>query len=433
MTAIVLRGDARRLPLPDGSVDLIVTSPPYYALRAYMDGGEAYDGQIGSEPTPTAYIDNLIACTREWIRVLKPTGSLWINLGDTLSAQPFVPTKCWAGLPWRYALRCIDDLGLILRAEVVWSKPNGLPESVTDRVRRSHEQWFWLSTWAPEGPPPELIRAVLEQVAAGVLTVDEAERLLTLDMTSHEVWFHATKQPRYYSAIDHIREDYAQSSVDRAHLVHNGSPKDARLVASGDKRVPFKPSAYAGSPLGKLPGSVWEIATEPLTVPAHLGVDHFAAFPTEFPRRIILGWSPSGICTACGEGRRPVADKVRRNTRPLLTDSAHFVAHQGDERRAYSRGETDVTITGEACACPDTTAPTRPALILDPCGGTGTVALVAHAYGRVGITVDMSADYSRLAAWRTSDRGELAKAMRVDKPPKQLDGQADLFDLGGIT
>jgi hypothetical protein len=82
MTALVLRGDARHLPLPDESVDLIVTSPPYFALRSYTDGGEAYGGQIGSEPTPGEYIDNLIESTREWLRVLKPTGSLWVNLGD---------------------------------------------------------------------------------------------------------------------------------------------------------------------------------------------------------------------------------------------------------------------------------------------------------------------------------------------------------------
>ena len=83
MTAVVLRGDARNLPLPDGTVDLIVTSPPYYSLRAYSDNGETYDGQIGSEATPAEYIAALLECTREWIRVLKPSGSLFVNLGDS--------------------------------------------------------------------------------------------------------------------------------------------------------------------------------------------------------------------------------------------------------------------------------------------------------------------------------------------------------------
>jgi hypothetical protein len=122
---LVLRGDARALPLPDASVDLVVTSPPYFALRSYTDGGEHYQGQIGSEPSPAAYVDSLIDCTREWMRVLKPSGSLWVNLGDKYAGpsmggdraplpkgggqgapstkRPTVgaPTKSLIGIPWR--------------------------------------------------------------------------------------------------------------------------------------------------------------------------------------------------------------------------------------------------------------------------------------------------------------------------------------------
>ena len=167
MSATVIRGDAATLPLPDASVDLIVTSPPYFGLRSYTDGGEHYAGQIGSEATPAEWVAALVACTAEWVRVLKPSGSLFVNLGDSYSAynnnrgpsksfsaaadparghvgKPGLPdhvrAKSLYGLPWRYALACIDQLGLILRAEIIWAKPNGLPESVTDRVRRAHEQ-----------------------------------------------------------------------------------------------------------------------------------------------------------------------------------------------------------------------------------------------------------------------------------------------------
>jgi DNA modification methylase len=403
VTALVLRGDARRLPLPDESVDLIVTSPPYFALRSYTDGGEAYGGQIGSEATPGEYIDNLIECTREWMRVLKPTGSLWVNLGDKYNSAASgqnlndlnerrpdlrargtkrydgergttaagIQPKSLLGLPWRYALRCIDDLGLILRAEVIWSKPNGLPESVRDRVRRSHEQWF-----------------------------------------------HMTRSARYFAAVDEIRtpvNGYAR-------------PNDYdRGTRDGSKRRTF---TDACNPLGALPGSVWTVATQPLKVPAELGVNHFAAFPCELPRRIIRGWSPSGICTACGDGRRPISERGQR-------------VHAWGDRTAWARdlslGNTNGTdastlgeswtrtITGEACACPDTTAPTRPSVVLDPFGGTGTTALVAKALGRVGITADRSADYCRLARWRTNDPGQLAAALEVERPPKQVDDQLDLF------
>ena len=78
----ILRGNALALALADESVDLIVTSPPYFGLRSYQDGGEHYAGQIGDEPTPAEFVDALIAATAEMVRVLKPSGSIWVNLGD---------------------------------------------------------------------------------------------------------------------------------------------------------------------------------------------------------------------------------------------------------------------------------------------------------------------------------------------------------------
>ncbi len=206
MTFSLIRGDATSVPLADDSVDLVVTSPPYFALRSYTDGGEHYDGQIGSEATPQAFLEALWAVTAECRRVLKPSGSMFVNLGDKYSGsagwansaasqrssgvhpglesngrqqriapgtkprvpQSTLPAKSLMMLPQRYAIGCIDQLGLILRAEIIWSKPNGLPESVTDRVRRSHEQWF-----------------------------------------------HFTKEPRYFSAVDEVREEYAPASLAR--------------------------------------------------------------------------------------------------------------------------------------------------------------------------------------------------------------------------
>lgn len=407
---IVLRGDAAHLPLPDASVDLICTSPPYFGLRAYTDAGEVYAGQIGSEATPREFLEALWACTREWMRVLKPEGSLFVNLGDKYDSGTTAPRinpgtvkdgqgqgwhqgtprvslgrpKSLLGMPWRYALGCIDDLGLILRAEIVWQKPNGLPESVQDRVRRSHEQVF-----------------------------------------------HFTRSPRYFAAVDEVREPHTMRPQRRP----NGRPEDltprpvARQAWSTAAREEPGPD---GNPLGKLPGSVWEIPSQPLIVPAHLGIDHFAAFPMELPRRIILGWSPAGVCTACGEGRRPVVERevvpLRRNDYPghagLNSDGAH-----GSDRRAGTHALSRNAITGYACACPDTTAPARPAVVLDPFAGTGTTMLVAAAHGRIGVGVDRSADYCRLAQWRTSDPGEIARAMDVPKPPKQVEGQGSLFDL----
>ena len=85
MSVTILRGNALDLPLDDESVDLVVTSPPYFGLRSYQDGGQHYAGQIGSEATPAEFLDALIAATREMVRVLKPSGSIWVNLGDKMS------------------------------------------------------------------------------------------------------------------------------------------------------------------------------------------------------------------------------------------------------------------------------------------------------------------------------------------------------------
>lgn len=399
MTAIILRADARQIPLPDESVDLIVTSPPYWAQRSYLDGGEHYADQIGAEPTPGAYVDNLIACTAEWMRILKPSGSIFVNLGDKYSSpgghtdntassrlqgrpnlrrqgradrttsNHGVPTKSLFGLPWRYAIRCIDDLGLTLRAELIWDKPNGLPESVTDRVRRSHEQWF-----------------------------------------------HFTTGPRYYAAVDLIREP--PSGYERS--------QDAKRAPVPGQKI--RTMTDTCNPLGRLPGSVWEVVTEPLVAPDHLGIEHYAAFPAAWPRRLIAGWCPERICTACGEGRRPAVDRG-----PSRGD------FNGAERNRLYRERVAAgigpRIVGEACACPDVSAPTRPAVVLDPFSGTGTTALVASALGRIGIGVDRSADYCRLAQWRTTDPAQIAKVLGKPKPPVQADGQQalDFSAVGGAA
>lgn len=262
----IIRGDALALPLADETVDLVVTSPPYFGLRSYTDGGEHYPGQIGDEQAPAGYVENLVRATAEMERVLKPCGSIWVNLGDKYAQSggggagspdgrvrrgPRPPgrlpagirNKSLMGVPWRYAIRCIDDLGLVLRAEVVWSKPNGLPESVTDRVRRQHETWF-----------------------------------------------HFTKQDRYYCNIDAIRTTHVTGRT-KPRLADSPAMPWQRTGKFGGNLNERK---NTGNPAGALPGSVWEIPTEPLNVPPELGVDHHAAFPMEWPRRIIRGWSPEG-------------------------------------------------------------------------------------------------------------------------------------------
>ena len=394
--AIVLRGDARALPLPDASVDLIVTSPPYWSLRDYRDGDESLAGQIGNEASPGEYLASLWECTREWMRVLKPSGSIFVVLGDKYSdgadggpssarsgredhapvmppgrsSTAMAPRKSRLLLPERYRIGCLD-LGLLVRSVIIWSKPSAMPERATDRVRNAHEDIV-----------------------------------------------HLTKRPNYFTAMDEIRTPASD---------YERKPGARRTTPPGQRR---RAMADTVNPLGAPPGSVWEIASQPLNVPDCLNDDHYAAYPFEIPRRIIRGWSPPAICTVCGEGRRPVAERASRERH---NGGRHDIGRVNPDANhgtgQHSLGiRPDYRITGYACACPIATAPTRPAVVLDPFGGSGTTALVAEMLGRHGVSVDRSAGYGRIAQWRTSDPGERARALGVPKPPPVPDGQSSLFE-----
>ena len=149
--------------LPAECVDCCVTSPPYYALRDY-----GCDGQIGLEDTPQAYIDRLTEVFMEVHRVLKPTGTLWVNIGDSYNGNKKGNTetnknkrvaesndfkkKLWngakqkdlIGIPWMLAFR-LRDAGWYLCQDIIWHKPNVMPEPATDRCTKSHEYIFLLS------------------------------------------------------------------------------------------------------------------------------------------------------------------------------------------------------------------------------------------------------------------------------------------------
>ncbi len=372
-------------------------------------------------------------------RVLKPTGSTFVNLGDKRSgsgghnnsglAKPHTGSITFAGqaknaasrpdtrdrerlatrrnapdrynqaafgrpkskmlLPHRFAIGCEDGLadpegeGWIVRQDHVWHKSNGLPESAVDRCRDSHEYVF-----------------------------------------------HLTKEERYFAAVDEVREQGAGWR-------RPGAPWLAHAEGNvlGRAEAPHCGLAgYEPNPLGKLPSSVWTIPSEPLRVPEHLGLEHFAAFPTALPLRCIKGWSPSGICVECGDGRRPIwarpdgsaPDEVRRLYDRKAAFHETYKGLGGQAHQDWLDANPKQRI-GYTCACPDTSAPTRPAVVLDPFGGTGTTAAVARVLGRVGVSVDLSSDYCRLARWRIWESGDGERAVFGERPPKQLPGQLELL------
>lgn len=268
---------------------------------------------------------------------------------------------------------------------------------------------------------------------------------------THEVWLHFVKSPRYFAAVDEIREPH---HAPNAHSSATGYAFTTRGDPNGEARAEgWIGKARTENPLGKLPGSVWNLTY------------------WECVDRIERGWAPSGICSECGEGRSPVVDKhqipVNKGTigKGRLESGGGRVDYYAQGKTRYNDG---ATITGYACACTpytdhpgtgtirgerfqegrrdavgggrwdhdppatrngprreyhlvDWTPPdTKPAVILDVFGGTGTVAMVARALGRTGISVDLSHDYSRLAKWRIFESGHAAKAMSKTNLERQM-------------
>jgi DNA modification methylase len=416
---VSLQCDAAHLPLEDASVDLIVTSPPYFQMRSYQQGGQELAGQLGSESTPQEFLRALWACTAEWMRVLKPRGSIFVNLGDKLV------DKALLGLPWRYALGCTDELGLTLREEIIWGKLNGVPESVKDRCRRCHEQVF-----------------------------------------------HFTRSGDYYSAVDRIREEHTGNGRGKTWKQRKELGEPGRYGDTGDGASGAMIGNLAANPLGKLPPSIWDIPLAPLNVPRYLAedsldgsefdFDHYAAFPPALPAKIILGFSPKDVCLKCGQGRFPASAVEYQPRNPargeVFQERQVRAAEQGRSAIiSHERwmGSASHRILGNACACTpyidhpgDRRAddfegndhparsggewkqwrqldgegeygrlpvreylldqweapPSVPGVVCDPCGGTGTTAITAAKMSRRGITCDLGYDYAKhLVDWRMHD------------------------------
>lgn len=378
----IIQGDVRSSlqTLPGNGVDCVVTSPPYWGLRDYglppqvWDGepscehrwGEdratkcsdcgAWRGQLGLEPSPELYVAHLVEVFRDVRRVLKPQGSIWVNLGDCYNAGTNAPRvastnrvgywgaagsmgdrrvkaiglkpKDLVGIPWRVALALQAD-GWYLRSDVIWAKPNPVPEGVRDRPVRAHEYLFLFS-----------------------------------------------KESHYFYDAEAVREFDAGDAV--------------------DKKTRAREAAHR---CGHAQRSVWSIPTQ------RYHQAHFATFPERLVEPCVLaGTSAAGCCPRCGRAWQRTACVRYANPGNRTSNGP-----RSTERRHESPGfkKRLIRVIGDqvwqpGCDCGQHRVP---ATVLDPFAGSGTTLAVARRLGRRAIGIELNASYVDLARDRVRATG----------------------------
>jgi len=257
----ILTGDAREVLaglLPE-SVDCCVTSPPYAnAVRNYQASG-----QLGQEPTVDEFVQNLRGVLRGVRRVLKPTGSLWLNIGDSYARhlRQGAPRGSLLLAPQRVALALSAD-GWIVRNVAVWHKPNPLPQSAQDRLSPTYETIIF-----------------------------------------------ATKSRRYFFDLDAIRIPHRSAGRARS----QERERTRRYQGNNTGLGKLKAAGRVGNARGKNPGDVWTVPT------AADRLGHQATFPEALIERPILATCPELICTQCDRAwTRPTRIKSRRTNEGML-------------------------------------------------------------------------------------------------------------------
>lgn len=258
----ILIGDAatRLAELEDASIDCVITSPPYFRLRDYQ-----HTGQLGLEATVEAWVEGLRPVLRQLSRVLVPTGTVWLNLGDTYSTHHKQGASAKSLLlgPERLALALIED-GWTVRNKIVWAKTNPIPSSVPDRLATTHEAIYLL-----------------------------------------------TRQKRYFFDLDAIRQPPKTApsrpprQPSRPGRGGAGVPKQWRgpNADSDTGLLKMKRRGLTSHPLGKNPGDVWPMAT------SRYRGQHFATYPEQLVERMLLAGVPEQRCRTC---RAPHHRPLRR-------------------------------------------------------------------------------------------------------------------------
>ncbi len=379
--------------------------PAEFAADVCRCGAQRVDRQLGLEATPDLYVAAMVAVFAEVRRVLADHGTLWLNIGDSYAASPpgnvagvgatsglhgandengvyrdtlkaghatkrntvvgGLKPKDLCGIPWRLAFALQAD-GWWLRSDIIWAKPNPMPESVTDRPTKAHEYVFLLS-----------------------------------------------KRPSYWFDQEAVREEREPDSLRRSDL-YGSNPSFAKWNPDRND------GGFNGNPAGRNVRSVWEIATQPYPEA------HFATFPEELPRRAILAGCPEWVCATCGKARERIVERPDSGGVSSPGYSKFEGQRKDNDRRGpgtsmsnNSRKRLDSvpsTLGWSTCDCPPleiddgrTVTKWRPGIVLDPFLGSGTTAHVARKHGRRCVGIELNETYAELAARRLQQLSLLAE------------------------
>lgn len=449
----ILQGDVieQLKNIPDDVMDCVISSPPYWGLRDY-----GVKGQLGLEPNFRDYLKKMQEIMREIKRVLKNTGTCWINLGDTYAGgnahsdwsgctpefmgrnketkQKFkagvknhLTAKSRYGIPERFYINCIDD-GWIARNHIPWYKSNSMPSSVKDRFTNKWESVFFFAK-------NQKYYFNLDAVREKSITESKPFNLRVREnITGHT---QAKLGDKSYTATKEEMEKYNKDGTKRytdEKLGHrNGlgastldKKQDSTLGADG-KPIP----TYAGfndrwrkkqqnepdnkyrlvnrikdarddgldhdhcldHPKGKNPGDVFFINPKPFAEA------HFATFPIDLPLKILKCACPQQVCSKCGIPRYPINKRIGESTMQWSTRKS-FASYPNEKRekpQELMKHGVFETIGYSKCDCNESF---KPGIVLDPFFGAGTVGIAAEKLGLNWCGIELSKKYITLAEKR---------------------------------